>query len=43
MVELATVSVVHPTDLGLNLDKDRKHFLILFVLHLNSNLHGVSS
>ncbi len=38
VVELANESVVHPRDLGSNLGIDRKYFLILFVLHLNSSL-----
>jgi hypothetical protein len=43
VAELANASVVHPSDLGSNLNKDWKYFLILFVLHLNSNLKGVNS
>jgi hypothetical protein len=38
MAELASTSVVHLGDLGSNLGKDRKHFLILIVLHFNSYL-----
>jgi hypothetical protein len=36
--ELANASVVHPRDPGSNLGTDTKYFLILFLLHLNSNL-----
>jgi hypothetical protein len=38
IAELAKPSIVHPGDPGSNLSLDRKYFLSLFVLHLNSNL-----
>jgi hypothetical protein len=37
MAELANMYVVHFRDPDSNLGTDRKYFLILFVLHLNSN------
>jgi hypothetical protein len=43
MVELANAFVICPGDPGLNLGVDKNYFLILFVLHLNSNLKGVIS
>jgi hypothetical protein len=38
VAELAKASIVHPSDTILNLGKDRKYFLFLFVSHLNKNL-----
>jgi hypothetical protein len=38
MADLANASVLHPRDLGSNLDIERKYFLVLFVSHLSSNL-----
>jgi hypothetical protein len=38
MAELANASVVYSGDPGSNLGMDRKYFLILFVLYVNSNL-----
>jgi hypothetical protein len=38
MAELAEASAVHSRDLGSNLGIGREYFLIMFVLHLNSNL-----
>jgi hypothetical protein len=43
VAELASASKVYPRGPGSSLCTDRKYFLILLVIHLNSNLWGVNS